>query len=242
MTKQEKLNNELIEKTKKGHLEEVKSLIKQGADVNVKDNDGNTALISSSYNGHLEIEQGADVEAKDKTGKTALIESSSNGCLDIVKCLLDNGADVEAKDKTGKTALIWSSNNGHLDIVKYLIEQGADVNVKNNDGNTALIWSSFERHLDIVKYLIKQGADINVKDNNGYTALHYIKRNNMLDGLIPYVYNYMFFEELYNDLRIEQKHILFKHFMKNKELLEQVNPRMMKNFIPDINKWKNNLK
>jgi len=30
--------------------------------------------------------------------------------------------------------------------------------------------------------------------------------------------------------------------MENRELLEQVNPRIMKGFIPDINKWKNDLK
>jgi len=47
---------------------------------------------------------------------------------------------------------------------------------------------------------------------------------------------------IYNDLKIRQKHILFNHFMKNKELLKQVNLLKMKGFTKDINKYKNNLK
>jgi hypothetical protein len=44
-----------------------------------------------------------------------------------------------------------------------------------------------------------------------------------------------------NDLEMEQKHILFKHFLNNEELLKQVNPLKMKGFIKDINKYKNGL-
>ena len=171
-----------------------------------------------------------------------LIKNAELGNLEQVKYLIEQGTDINAKDYGGNTALTESSYEGHLDIVKYLIENGADINTKGANGYTALIWSSDKGHLEVVKYLIEQGADVNVKNNNGYTALHYIKKNNMLDDLIPYVYNYMFFENIYNDLTIEQKHILFEHFMDNRELLEQVNPRIMKNFIPDINEYKNNLK
>jgi len=165
--------------------------------------------------------------------------SSRNGHLEIVKCLIDHRAEVNAKTNADYTALIWSSYHGHLKTVKYLINNGADIEAKDNDGKTALIWSSYHGHLKTVKYLINNGTDIEAKDNNGYTALHYIKGNDMVDELIPYIYNYKFFEELYNDLTIEQKHLLFKHFMKNIELLKQVNPRIMKGFIPDINKYKN---
>jgi len=52
----------------------------------------------------------------------------------------------------------------------------------------------------------------------------------------------IFLKKKYNRLTIEQKHLLFEHFMNNRELLEQVNPRLMKGFIPDINKYRNNLK
>ena len=93
----------------------------------------------------------------------------------------------------------------------------------------------------MVKYLVEKGADINAKNVYGNTALDYIMKNKMFNDLVPYIYDYKFFEGIYNDLKIKQKHLLFKHFMENRELLKQVNPRIMKNFIPDINKYKNNL-
>jgi len=170
-----------------------------------------------------------------------LIAVARKGNLEEVKSLFDQGADINAKTNYGWTALTDSSFNGHLEVVKYLIEQGADVNAKTNVGNTALTDSSREGQLEVVKYLIEQGADVNVENQNGYTALDYIIKKKMLDDIIPYVYNYKAFEKIYNELTLEQKHILFKHFMDNRDLLEQVNPRKMKNFIPDINKWKNNL-
>ena len=45
MTKQEKLNKNLIDNARYGKLEKVKYLIEQGADINAKANDGYTALI-----------------------------------------------------------------------------------------------------------------------------------------------------------------------------------------------------
>ena len=67
----------LIEAAKRGDLDEVKRLIENGADVNIKDNDGDTPLHYAASGGHL----------------------------DVVKFLVENGADVNAKDKYGRTPL-----------------------------------------------------------------------------------------------------------------------------------------
>jgi len=174
-----------------------------------------------------------------------LIKSSSDGHLEVVKSLIDKGADVNVKDSGDWTALIWSSAYEHLDIVKYLIGKGADVNAKDNGGYTALMESSSNGHLEVVKYLIEQGADVNAENKYGWTALmksSYKGHLEVFKYLIPHVYDYNQFEDIYNDLKIEQKHILFKHFMNNRELLEQVNPRKMKGFIKDINEYKDGLK
>ncbi len=72
--------------------------------------------------------------------------------------------------------------------------------------------------------------------------MDYIKDDNLFDDFISNIYNYEFFEKIYNDLKTKHKNMLFKHFVNNRGLLEQVNPRIMKNFIPDINEYKNDLK
>ena len=50
MKTQEKLNNELIENARDGNLEQVETLVEQGADIETKDNEGYTALILQCFN------------------------------------------------------------------------------------------------------------------------------------------------------------------------------------------------
>ena len=47
----------------------------------------------------------ADVNAKDNAGQTPLYEAVRNGRKDIVELLLANNADVNAKDSYGQTPL-----------------------------------------------------------------------------------------------------------------------------------------
>ncbi len=61
---------------KEGQREIVKLLVEKGADVNAKDNDGQTVLHRAAYERNLDVvkwlveEKGADVNAKDNNGKT----------------------------------------------------------------------------------------------------------------------------------------------------------------------------
>lgn len=54
------------------------------------------------------IDNGADVNAKNDNGDTVLIKASNSGNLDIVKYLVKNGTDVNAKNNQNKTALNYS--------------------------------------------------------------------------------------------------------------------------------------
>ena len=66
----------LITASEYGHINTVRRLLEEGADVNVKDDRGSTALMYASEEGHVEtvkllLEKGADVNAKDNDGGTA---------------------------------------------------------------------------------------------------------------------------------------------------------------------------
>ena len=135
------------------------------------------------------------------------LEASFNGDLKTVKKCIKQNVNIDVVSCINSTALIESSYNGHLDIVKYLVENGADINIRNVVSETALTISFYKESAKVVNYLL------------------------------PLVHEYKQFERIYNDLKIEQKHIIFKHFLNNKEFLKQVNPLKMKGFTKDINEY-----
>jgi ankyrin repeat protein len=102
-----------------GHLEVVKYLVDNGADVN-------GGIESASKNGQFEIlkylvENGADVN---HDGGWIIVEASMNGHLEVVKYLVENGADVTLNDNR---AIKNASELGKMEVVKYLAEHGADI-------------------------------------------------------------------------------------------------------------------
>ncbi len=81
---------------------------------------------------------GADVNRKDEKGNTALILNAANfHCYkDIVKELIRAGADVNAANNDGNTALHYALRYGSQDAARFMIKKGADYNHVNNQGVT----------------------------------------------------------------------------------------------------------
>ncbi|USO00950.1 MAG: ankyrin repeat domain-containing protein [Alphaproteobacteria bacterium] len=77
---------------------------------------------------HL-IEKGADVNLGDNQGMTALMHASENRNLDVVEYLIKYGADVNLKNNQNLTALRIVCLDGYSEfgdkVVKLLREAGA---------------------------------------------------------------------------------------------------------------------
>lgn len=72
------------------------------------------------------IKCGMDIDVTNDNGETALMYACQKGYLDLVLILVAGGADINAKDKNGKTVLNYAAEGGNTEIVKLLLSQGAD--------------------------------------------------------------------------------------------------------------------
>ncbi len=158
------MNKLLLQSAEKGHLEHVNTLLKKGADVNARDENGQTALMAAAGRGHLEmvkllIDKGADVNANDENGRTALMDAAMFGQLQIVEFLNDKGSNVKAKNKHVPTVVMAAEWGKNSEVVRFLIDKGADVHAKTKNGDTALKLAKNKGNTRIVELLKAQGAE-----------------------------------------------------------------------------------
>eukprot|EP01032_Pedospumella_encystans_P016176 gene16176-18464_t len=184
-------NTALINAAMAGKVDLVKSLLKDGADINQRGRDGDTALILACYSNQAEVakvllDSGAKINvASKKGGDTALILAAHEGHLDIVNLLLQYPVQLNLKNNTGFTALIIAAARNYTDIcaalldhdrrervaVQLLLDRGAKPSQRNQDGETALSWAAAKGHTAVVSALLNVGADVNTKDSAGNTPL-----------------------------------------------------------------------
>jgi hypothetical protein len=85
------------------------------------------------------LDLGANVEIKDADGETPVFVASSSRDPEMARLLLQAGANPNVKAKDGWSALMMATRDGYHQIVKYLLEAGADVfGASDMFGRTAL--------------------------------------------------------------------------------------------------------
>ena len=149
----------------------VRYLISKGADVNLKDNEGKTALLwaaSNSFpNAKILVANGAKVNEPANDGMTPFLKatlgvSSGKVLIEMCELLRKNGAYINAelkrKGASGWTALHYAIINGDADLVKYLIKHGANVNKATGEGSTPLYLAKLGDNEAIIKILKNAGA------------------------------------------------------------------------------------
>ena len=169
-----------------GHINAVTSLVKCGANVDLQDKDGQTALDHALYGSDVSsdilsclIGSGADVNARRNNRGTPLMIAAENGHINAVTTLVKCGANVDLQDEDGQTALHYamsSPEDSICEVLSCLIKNGADVNAHAFHNETPLMLASCRGPVDVVTFLIEHGADVKLQDKDGDTALHYAAR------------------------------------------------------------------
>ena len=68
--------------------------------------------------------KGVDVNARTDEGVTALMFASQDGHLDMVRALLESNADINAKANNGATALLLAIEGDHSKVAELLRQRG----------------------------------------------------------------------------------------------------------------------
>lgn len=84
------------------------------------------------------LRQGADVNAKDETEQSAYLIATSEGYLDLLRLTLRNGAKVNDKDSWNGTGLIRAAERGHSLLVGELLRAGINRDHVNRIGYQAI--------------------------------------------------------------------------------------------------------
>ncbi|MEA3554072.1 MAG: ankyrin repeat domain-containing protein [Campylobacterota bacterium] len=74
------------------------------------------------------LKNGADVNTKDQKGFSLLMCCSKNNDINSINTLLSYGVKINEKDTKGHTALDYAVAANNLKIVKMLVENGGKVN------------------------------------------------------------------------------------------------------------------
>lgn len=174
------------------HLEIVKYLIEQGAEVDKAAYDKMTPLMAAASYGWGEtvswlLEHKANIDNVSRSGKTALIYAALGDpdtekavrYDDCVKRLIRSGANLNIRDRDGKTAIMHARSNSIT--FDALIEAKADLELKDERGRTVFTSALLEEDsLSKISKLRDQGVDINHVDHDGNSAFDLVLKSKEL--------------------------------------------------------------
>lgn len=159
-------NTALIMASKKGNTRIIERLLQAGANPNVKDHLGQTALhwVAEAGDGDCAltlINKGADLDVVDSQTYTPFLKALRVNKPDVVKALISAGCDRSSMDGLNGTALALASLKGYKECVSLLLDAGDGPDEIGYFGMTPLMSAAFESRVEIAELLLQKGADPN---------------------------------------------------------------------------------
>jgi ankyrin repeat protein len=88
------------------------------------------------------LNKGANVNITDHKGKTALHRAAQAGFVKISEVLINHGANIEAKDADGETPLFDAVKSAREDTVRLLVQHGASATTANKRGRSVMDYAT----------------------------------------------------------------------------------------------------
>jgi len=160
-----------------GYTKLVHVLIASGADINIKNKDGDTPLMTAIIYARprtvrsILSHKNVDIHAKNKKGADAFRLAISQATIfersfSIPSILLEKGADIDTEGTRGDTPLLkislvrrtrYGKRCGLFKTIKFLIEHGASYKKKNKFGESSIDLIKEVGDKRILNFLSEQG-------------------------------------------------------------------------------------
>ncbi len=156
-------------------LELIRSLIRDGVNLDIIDTNDRSAFIVALQAGHREMSElllfnSSRLDTPDSNNDRPIHIAARNGYLGIVLDLVKIKVDINAQDHLGNTALIIATRHDDRDMMNLLINNNADYSIKNKKSQSGPQLAQF-LDLKIAKSVfVKQGIGLPTQDK-GYAKV-----------------------------------------------------------------------
>lgn len=162
------------------NMDALKVLLSKGIDLEEKDKNMETVLISATKKAQVEavkllVENGAKLDAKDSKGNNLLDLALSSNSDVLIQYFLGKGVLINTKNKD---FLLWAVKNNNKAIVEKFMTDRDNIDVRDKEKRSLLALASIYNAKDIADILIKKGLDLNERDKFAYTPIMYAAKYN----------------------------------------------------------------
>ena len=129
------------------------------------------------YIARLLLREGADVTLKDSFGDNLIHISVESKKVAVIFWAIENeqvaasGVGVNDQRDGGETPLMLSVRHGTIDIYTLLLTKGSDPSIGNNDGEGLINFAAYRGLKRSIDFVLAHGSNVNDVDNDGSTAL-----------------------------------------------------------------------
>ncbi|XP_046359210.2 ankyrin-3-like isoform X1 [Haliotis rufescens] len=168
-------------------------LVEHGANMNIRNNHGQTTLHTSAWFGNALgcaklLDLGMFVDIRDSTNRTPLMCVSKNrdDRSEVVNILVERDADINVSDENGDVCLhIAAKSGGHTATSEYLLDSGLDINTKGSHDYTPIMSACRSGNKEQFDLLLVKGADLHCLTDHGASCLHLACMSDTNDTHIP---------------------------------------------------------